>query len=67
MIYEELSGNLENFEIVLIYVHGWFEDYYGRTDEASFLHVGPCLGWQFYLMTQTLLRGCRGCSNILKN
>ncbi|XP_017225251.1 probable nucleoredoxin 1 [Daucus carota subsp. sativus] len=45
MIYEELSGNMENFEIVLIYVHGWFEDYYGRTGEASFLHAFRTMPW----------------------
>lgn len=52
-VYQELSNNMEDFEIVLIYAHGWFEHQFGRTDEHSFMEAFQTMPWLALPFTDT--------------
>ncbi|KAL6550438.1 hypothetical protein OROMI_020926 [Orobanche minor] len=45
VLYKEWLETREDFEIVLVYVQGWYEKYHGRTDEAMFLKAFKSMPW----------------------
>ncbi|KAL6561381.1 hypothetical protein OROMI_016982 [Orobanche minor] len=55
MVYQELSKHKEDFEIVLIYTHGWceHEDTCGLIDEDSFLDEIKTMPWLALPFTDT--------------
>ncbi|KAL6568131.1 hypothetical protein OROHE_003815 [Orobanche hederae] len=55
MVYKELSKNIKDFEIVLIYTHGWcgHEDTCGLIDEDSFLDEIKTMPWLALPFTDT--------------
>lgn len=63
MAYEELSRNKEDFEVVLIYTHGWW-DTYRHTDEDSFWKAFQTMPWLALPFEET---SCKESLNIPKN
>lgn len=55
IVYQELLKNKENFEIVLIYTHGWcaHKDTCGLVDEDSFLNEIKTMPWLVLPFTDT--------------